>query len=60
MLTLHFLAREGKYEEAGAKIGELIQLLDRFESNNHMLYYDMALSLARMVGRVGGREGGSV
>ena len=52
MLTLHLLAREGKYEEAADKIGEIIQLLDRFEPNNHALYYDIALPFARMVGKV--------
>lgn len=52
MLTLHLLAREGKYEEAAAKIGELIQILDRFEPNNHALYYDVALPFARMVSTV--------
>ena len=49
MLTLHLLAREGRYSEAADKIGELIQLLDRFEPNNHALYYNMSLAFARMV-----------
>ena len=49
MLTLQLLAREGKYDKAADKIGELIQLLDRFEPNNHALYYDMSLAFARMV-----------
>lgn len=49
MLTLHLLAREGKYDEAADKIGELIQLMDRFEPNNHTLYYDTSLPFARMV-----------
>ena len=49
MLTLDLLAREGKYDEAADKIGELIQLIDRFEPNNHALYFDMSLAFARMV-----------
>lgn len=51
MLTLHLLAREGKYKEAAEKIGELIRLLDRFEPNNDALYYEVALPFARMVGQ---------
>ena len=49
MLTLHLLAREGRYDEAADRIGELIQLIDRFEPNNHALYYDTSLAFARMV-----------
>ncbi len=53
MQTLSLLARDGNYSEASDKIGELIQLIDRFEPDNHALYHDMSLAFARMV-RMGG------
>ena len=58
MLTLHLLARDGAYDRACAGIGELIQLLDRLEPNNHLLFCNVSLAYARMVSAhwVGGEE----
>ena len=53
MQTLNLLACEGKYDEAADRIGELIQLLDRFEPTNHALYFDISLAFARMVSQCG-------
>ena len=52
VLILEHLAMEGNYEEAAIRISDLIQLLDRFEPKNHVLYHDMALAFARLVSRL--------
>ncbi len=49
LLTLSKLAREGDFSTAADKISTLIQLMDRCEPSNHGLYYDISLSLARLV-----------
>ena len=50
MLTLHMLARDGAYEQAADGIGELIQLLDQLEPKNHLLFCEISMAYARMVG----------
>ena len=60
MLALDILAREGNHEEAAARLGDIVQLLDRLEPKNHALYHDVSLSFARLVsGCVKGRWRGS-
>lgn len=51
METLHLLCREGSYDEAAAKLGELIQMLDRFEPQNADVYHDYCQTFARLCGR---------
>nr|XP_006812059.1 PREDICTED: tetratricopeptide repeat protein 21B-like [Saccoglossus kowalevskii] len=48
---LHLLCRDGSYDEAATKLGELIQLLDRFEPKNPWLYYSMSQTFCRACGR---------
>ncbi|XP_070546763.1 tetratricopeptide repeat protein 21B-like [Ptychodera flava] len=48
---LHMLCREGSYDEAANKLGELIQLLDRFEPKNPWLYFNMSQAFCRVCGR---------
>ena len=35
--------------QASVKLGELLGYLDRFEPNNHQLYYDVSLAFTRLV-----------
>ncbi|KAM4626732.1 tetratricopeptide repeat protein 21B [Discoglossus pictus] len=51
MLALHYLCREGNVHEATAKLGDLINALDRFEPHNAQLYYGMSLAFSRMCER---------
>lgn len=48
-MALELLARRGKCEEAAARIETLVKLIDKFEPRNHALYYQVSLSLARLV-----------
>ncbi|XP_077996608.1 tetratricopeptide repeat protein 21B-like [Glandiceps talaboti] len=48
---LHMLCREGSYDEAANKLGEVIQMLDRFEPKNPWLYYNMSQAFCRVCGR---------
>ncbi|XP_071825631.1 tetratricopeptide repeat protein 21B-like isoform X2 [Apostichopus japonicus] len=48
---LHFLCRDGSYDEASARLGELIQLLDRFEPKNPDIYLDYCQTYARLCAR---------
>ena len=49
MLALSLLAREGKVEGCVARLGELVQLMDRMEPRNHALYSEVAAPFARLV-----------
>ncbi|XP_060575597.1 tetratricopeptide repeat protein 21B-like isoform X3 [Ruditapes philippinarum] len=49
--ALHLLCREGNYPEAASKLGDIITTMDRFESKNAFLYYNMAQVFCRMCGR---------
>ena len=40
--TLHCLVREGDYQEATNKIGDLVEKLDRLEPNNGDLYHRLS------------------
>ena len=48
--VLNLLVHERRGNEAAAKIGELIHLVDRFEPKNHKLYFKLSTTLARLVG----------
>ena len=45
------MAIEGHHFSAVETIGDLIQVLDRVEPQNHNLYYQLSLSLCRVCGR---------
>ncbi len=49
LLALSMLARDGDFSTATNKISGLVQLVDRCEPSNHGLYYDISLSLSRLV-----------
>ena len=49
MLILHMLCQEGRHNEAAAKLGDLIELVDRFEGKNHNLYYSLSKTFSRVV-----------
>ncbi|XP_038077972.1 tetratricopeptide repeat protein 21B-like isoform X2 [Patiria miniata] len=51
MEILHILCRDGKYEEAVLRLGELIQLLDRFEPKNGYICWHLSLVYSRVCGR---------
>ncbi|XP_062519917.1 tetratricopeptide repeat protein 21B-like isoform X2 [Corticium candelabrum] len=51
MIILCQLCQEGQYTEAAAQLGDLIQLVDRFEPKNHRLYYDLSQCFCRVAGR---------
>ncbi|XP_065838597.1 tetratricopeptide repeat protein 21B-like [Oscarella lobularis] len=53
MLILHMLCQEGRHNEAAAKLGDLIELVDRFEGKNHNLYYSLSKTFSRVSGRHG-------
>ncbi len=46
---LHLLVREGNYDEAAVKLGELIQIMDRFEPKNPQLYCEVSQAFCRVV-----------
>uniref|UniRef100_H2Y5V1 Tetratricopeptide repeat protein 21B n=1 Tax=Ciona savignyi TaxID=51511 RepID=H2Y5V1_CIOSA len=46
----HLIGREGKHTEAVNRIGELIQVIDRFEPQNADLYYRSAKLFSRICG----------
>ncbi|XP_072020597.1 tetratricopeptide repeat protein 21B-like isoform X2 [Amphiura filiformis] len=48
---LHLLVREGNYDEAAVKLGELIQIMDRFEPKNPQLYCELSQAFCRVCGR---------
>lgn len=50
-IILFSLCQEGQYNEAAAKLGELIQQIDRFEPKNHKLCHEMAKCFSRVAGR---------
>ena len=60
MIILCQLCQEGQYTEAAAQLGDLIQLVDRFEPKNHRLYYDLSQCFCRVVGYVAVKCGGGV
>ncbi|XP_072174244.1 tetratricopeptide repeat protein 21B-like [Diadema setosum] len=49
--VLQLLCKEGNYSEAAAKIGELIQVIDRFEPKNAHIYCHFAKTFARVCSR---------
>ncbi|XP_071507875.1 tetratricopeptide repeat protein 21B-like [Diadema antillarum] len=49
--VLQLLCKEGNYAEAAAKIGELIQVIDRFEPKNAHIYCHFAKTFARVCSR---------
>uniref|UniRef100_A0A8C8SD14 Tetratricopeptide repeat domain 21B n=1 Tax=Pelusios castaneus TaxID=367368 RepID=A0A8C8SD14_9SAUR len=51
MEALHFLCKEGNIPEATAKLGDLINGLDKLEPHNPQLYCKMALAFSRTCGR---------
>ncbi|XP_033624164.1 tetratricopeptide repeat protein 21B-like isoform X1 [Asterias rubens] len=51
MEILYLLCREGNYEEAVQRLGELIQLLDRFEPKNAYIFWHLSLVYCRVCGR---------
>ncbi|NXO03695.1 TT21B protein, partial [Rhinopomastus cyanomelas] len=51
MEALHHLCREGNVSEASARLGDLIQALDKLEPRNSQLFYRMALAFSRTCGR---------
>lgn len=48
-MILHQLCREGNYQDAASRIGELIEVLDREEPKNPYLFDEFAKVLSRMV-----------
>lgn len=46
---LHRLVRESGYEEAATEIGDLIVTIDRIESKNAYLYYNLSALFCRVV-----------
>ena len=46
MLCMHVIIIPA---QASFKLGELLGYLDRFEPNNHQLYYDVSLAFTRLV-----------
>ncbi|EMP38709.1 Tetratricopeptide repeat protein 21B [Chelonia mydas] len=51
MEALHFLCREKKVGKATAKLGDLINALDKLEPHNPQLFCKMALAFSRTCGR---------
>ncbi|ESO93623.1 hypothetical protein LOTGIDRAFT_189817 [Lottia gigantea] len=51
--ALSYMCREGQFEKASTKIGDLITSIDRFESHNAHLYCHMAQIFSRLCGRNG-------
>eukprot|EP00057_Strongylocentrotus_purpuratus_P033961 XP_793431.3 PREDICTED: tetratricopeptide repeat protein 21B [Strongylocentrotus purpuratus] len=51
LIILQILCREGNYEEAAARIGELIQLIDRFEPKNAHIYCHLSKTFSRVCSR---------
>ncbi|KAF6029050.1 TTC21B [Bugula neritina] len=45
---LHRLVRESGYEEAATEIGDLIVTIDRIESKNAYLYYNLSALFCRV------------
>nr|XP_026693773.1 tetratricopeptide repeat protein 21B [Ciona intestinalis] len=51
MQILYLLIHQGKYAEAVNRLGELIQVIDRFEPQNSELYYTSAKLFSTICGR---------
>nr|XP_006124853.1 tetratricopeptide repeat protein 21B isoform X4 [Pelodiscus sinensis] len=51
MEALNFLCREGNIPEAAAKLGDLINALEKLEPHNPQLFCKMALAFSRTCGR---------
>ncbi|CAH3123731.1 unnamed protein product [Pocillopora meandrina] len=51
MVVLYTLCRDGKYNEASDRLGELIQMVDRCEPRNSYLYHDLSQAVSRLCGR---------
>ncbi|XP_074856704.1 tetratricopeptide repeat protein 21B isoform X2 [Carettochelys insculpta] len=51
MEALYFLCREGNIPEATAKLGDLINALNKMEPHNPQLFCEMALAFSRTCGR---------
>ena len=50
---LYALCREGNYQDAASKIGDLLQVMDRVEPRNATLYDEFARVFCRLVSPCG-------
>lgn len=51
LTILYRLAVQGRHSKAVEELGDLIQLLDRGEPQNHWLYYNLSLAISRICDR---------